>query len=145
MTLNKKIHQKAVQAGVCGDYADMLLRAGSKRTLVDMFLLSGSADFCLGKGILDADILREFKGEPYLRGKNIYIDEKVTLHNARRVFLLGKTYAHLHYDDGSEARHEVFVGAEAEADIYADNWAVVFVKNGGGRVHTNVSNNAIVL
>lgn len=145
MTLQEKIYCRAAAAGVCSQYAMLLRRAASRRALVDIFLLLGSADFCMAAGILDREILTEFKNEPSLRRHNIFIDEHVALRNPRRLFLLGMSHASLIYDDGAAQRHEVFVDRDASADITADNWAVVIVRNAGGAVERHAANHAIII
>ena len=72
----------------------------------------------------------------------IYIDTDVELTNPVKVFLAGSK-AILHFD--TIGRYNVILMHGAEAEIHASNYAVVFVKNAGGKVITHKDHTARVL
>ena len=85
--------------------------------------------------------LREFRGKK-AESMGIYIETDVKLTNPVKVFLAGSK-AILHFD--TIGRYNVILMHGAEAEIHASNYAVVFVKNAGGKVITHKDHTARVL
>lgn len=85
--------------------------------------------------------LREFRGK-MAENMGIYIDTNVKLMNPAKVFLVGSK-AVLHFD--TIGRYNVILMHGAEAEIYASNYAVVFVKNAGGKTITHKDHTARIL
>lgn len=85
--------------------------------------------------------LQSFRGEK-AESMGIYISTDVELVNPVKVFLAGSKVI-LHFD--TIGRYNVILMHGSEAEIHAGNYAVVFVKNVGGKVSVTKDKTARVL
>lgn len=106
-----------------------------------LLLTPQGTEFCTKNNFPSMEQLREFRGKK-AESMRIYIDTDVELTNPVKVFLAGSK-AILHFD--TIGRYNVILMYGAEAEIHASNYAVVFVKNAGGKVITHKDHTARVL
>ena len=106
-----------------------------------LLLTPQGTEFCTKNNFPSMEQLREFRGKK-AESMGIYIDTDVELTNPVKVFLAGSK-AILHFD--TIGRYNVILMHGAEAEIHAGNYAVVFVKNSGGKVRIAKDKTARVL
>ena len=119
--MDKEFFEIANRLGACR----LLHGTENKEELMRLLLTPQGTEFCMKNNFPSMEQLREFRGT-----------------NPVRVFLAGSK-AILHFD--TIGRYNVILMHGAEAEIHASNYAVVFVKNAGGKVITHKDHTARVL
>ena len=123
--MDKEFFEIANRLGACR----LLHGTENKEELMRLLLTPQGTEFCTKNNFPSMEQLREFRGKK-AESMGIYIETDVKLTNPVKVFLAGSKVILMH-------------GAEAE--IHASNYAVVFVKNAGGKVITHKDHTARVL
>ena len=116
--MDKEFFEIANRLGACR----LLHGTENKEELMRLLLTPQGTEFCTKNNFPSMEQLREFRGKK-AESMGIYIETDVKLTNPVKVILMH--------------------GAEAE--IHASNYAVVFVKNAGGKVITHKDHTARVL
>lgn len=135
--MDKEFFEIANRLGACR----LLHGTENKEELMCLLLTPQGTEFCTKNNFPSMEQLREFRGKK-AESMRIYIDTDVELTNPVKVFLAGSK-AILHFD--TIGRYNVILMHGAEAEIHASNYAVVFVKNAGGKVITHKDHTARVL
>lgn len=136
--MDKEFFEIANRLGACR----LLHGNESKEDLMRLLLTPQGTEFCTKNNFPSMVQLREFKGETAEK-LGIFIDTDTELTNPVKVFLAGHTRAVLHFD--AIGRYNVILMHGAKAEIYASNYAVVFIKNAGGDVEIVKENTALIL
>jgi hypothetical protein len=84
--LSKYILHKAIQAGICQDWALKIGQTDNKDELLDMYIKG--IDFCLDHNFPSNEDLLKFGGELLVK-HGIWVDEEVTSENPGYLVLLG--------------------------------------------------------
>ncbi|WP_183560691.1 hypothetical protein [Mucilaginibacter sp. SP1R1] len=120
--INKYILKKAMEAGICEPWADMITDTESVDGLLKMYVKG--IDFCLAKNFpSNADLLR--LGRDRLSNYGIYIDKGITGAPGDFVVLLGGCRANLHIDGFSA--NQLFVKHTTTANINVAGNAFVMI------------------
>ena len=135
--MDKEFFEIANRLGACR----LLHGTENKEELMRLLLTPQGTEFCTKNNFPSMEQLREFRGKK-AESMGIYIETDVKLTNPVKVFLAGSK-AILHFD--TIGRYNVILMHGAEAEIHASNYAVVFVKNAGGKVITHKDHTAGVL
>lgn len=136
--MNKEFFEMANRLGACR----LLHGTESKEDLMRLLLTPQGTEFCTKHNFPSLEQLQQFKGDTAER-MGIFIDTNTELTNPVKVFLAGRTRAVLHFD--AIGRYNVILMHGAAAEIHASNYAVVFVKNAGGKVKVVKDSTALVL
>jgi hypothetical protein len=150
--MNKEVIQTlkedAISKGLCAPWQSKFKQEMSIEALAKMYMKG--IDFCISSDYPTLTFLRkEFKGicEPY----GIFIDDKVTASNIRKIVLNGDCRALLEYDKYTVA--QIFVRHTSKASINAsehsivtidafDNAELVVAVSGNADVSVNLYGNA---
>lgn len=137
----QQIYKQARLLGACE------LLTGKERTLEDivrLFITPQGIEFCSEHDFPNMETFRKFI--PYnVERFGIYIDAgTITLHNLRRVILIGNTAATINND--TLDAHEIILLHGAKAVVNASGWAVCKTTIGRGcDIVCNTSGNAVIL
>ena len=123
--MDKEFFEIANRLGACR----LLHGTENKEELMRLLLTPQGTEFCTKNNFPSMEQLREFRGKK-AESMGIYIETDVKLTNPVKVFLAG---------------YNVILMHGAEAEIHASNYAVVFVKNAGGKVITHKDHTTRVL
>lgn len=135
-----KIHEMLRRLHVC----DMVRGNETTAELLRLLTTPQGLEFFQKTGFPTLEVARAFCGAD-AEAAGVWIDAgQITLHNPRRVVLLGNTRARLIYDDLADEKHNVTVMHGGSAHIDASSWAVVFAQNLGGVIEVDKQDNALV-
>ena len=137
---SRSLHNLAEKYRVC----DMFKGTEDLQGIIRLFTSVQGLEFCMRYHFPNIATLRLFKSynvEKY----GIYIDAgAITLHNPKRVLLIGRTSATINCD--TLEMHEVALLLGAKAIVNASKWAVVAVKSEQGCTFIkNISENAVII
>ncbi|MDR0712584.1 MAG: hypothetical protein LBF67_09630 [Prevotellaceae bacterium] len=139
----EKIRNKVIEIGACADFKKPLRRAKTLQEMAALFFTPQGIEHCVKYGTPSLEDVRALDKQQ-LAEQGVYVDEKILLHNPKRVALFGTAVADLSYSD-TGARHEVILMHGAQAHIKASGYAVVFVTNAGGTISSEVYGHAKIL
>lgn len=113
--------------------------------ITDLMFSPQGIEFCTKNNTPTLDIFVEHKSRTSkLEKKGLFINAgEVDLHNVPNIWLVGDTKAKITIND-KDVSHQIILMHGATAEIYADNFAVVFVY-GEGVLKKETKNHALIL
>lgn len=139
MKIVKKLHKKAKKLDACK------LFTGNENfnEIVDLLFTPQGLEFCTNNNFPSLEDFKSFSDKELVK-KGIYINKSIVeLENIETVLIAGNTHAILNYNN-VDVGYKVILMHGASAEIFADNYAVVFLYGETENATKIVSNYAIV-
>lgn len=120
--ITRQIKDDAIRHGLCQMWRERIKPDMTMDELAQLY--TTGHDFCMRNDVPNADFFRQnLKGKCEQYG--VYVDDSVSDVNAKKIFLLGKSNASLHYDGHTVA--QVFVKHDTSCVVMAKDFSHVTV------------------